>query len=714
MSFFPVVEVALACTAVALFVTLMAPRADAARRPRMLDPWTGPHGGAPDWSVARVDEFVPAFRIAMDEQRAELRAIVDDPAPPTFDNTILALERSGATRRRVGAFYEVYTSTLNLDAMQKVQESLSPVLAAFDDEITQNTGLFARIAAVYAARESSGLTPEQQRLAWVYYRRFVRAGAALDAAKKERLSAINQRLASCFTEFSQHLLDDEEKRFTVFDDAQQVDGLPADLREAAAQAATERGLAGKWVIANTRSSVEPFLTFVHDRAARQAVWTVFVNRGDNRDSTDNNALVTEILQLRYERAQLLCYATHAHWRLEPQMAATPDNAMRLMESVWTPAVAQVRDDVAAMQAIADGEGAGVRIAPWDYRYYAEKLRKAQYDLDFEQVKPYLQLDKLRDGMFWAAETLYGMHFVALPEQSVQHPDVRVWEVTDAQGAHLGLWYLDPYARAGKGSGAWMVEWRLQSMMDGGQRPIVSNNSNFVKGQPGEPVLIGWNDAVTMFHEFGHALHGLLSNVDYPTLSCTNVAQDFAEFPSQINEQWFPTHEILSRFATHYRTGEPMPESLLAKIEKAKRFNIGFDTVEYLASALIDMKLHLAGAGPIDARAFERDELAKLGMPAEIVMRHRIPQFAHVFATDDYSAGYYSYLWSDALTADAWEAFLEAGGPWDAATAARFKSTVLAAGNTQDQAAEFRAFRGRDVSTDALMRKRGFPVPAPVK
>jgi peptidyl-dipeptidase Dcp len=468
------------------------------------------------------------------------------------------------------------------------------------------------------------------------------------------------------------------------------------------------------VIANTRSSIEPFLTYSARRDLREQAWRMFVNRGDNGGATDNNAIITEILALRAQRARLLGYETHAHWRLENTMARNPERAMALMEAVWVPAVARVREEVADMQAIADKEGAGIRIEPWDYRYYAEKVRKAKYDLDETEITPYLQLENLREGMFYMARELFGLNFkpVAAGSVPVYHPDVRVWEVTDPKGNLVGLWYFDPYARKGKRSGAWMNAYRIQERFDGEVKTIVSNNSNFVKGKPGEPVLISWKDAETLFHEFGHALHGLSSNVTYPYVSGTRVARDYVEFPSQLLEHWLSTPEILNRYAVHYQTGKPIPPALVEKIKQADRFNQGFDTVEYLSSALIDMKLHLAGAQAIDPDKFERETLAALGMPAEIVMRHRTPQFNHVFSGDSYSAGYYSYLWSDTLTADAWEAFTEAGGPWDKAVAQRLRDNVFSVGNTVDPADGYRAFRGRDAGIDALMRKRGFPVPAP--
>jgi peptidyl-dipeptidase Dcp len=593
---------------------------------------------------------------------------------------------------------------------QAVEREMAPKLAALRDRITQNEKLFARIAAVYEARESAKLTPEQKRLAWYHHNNFVRAGAKLDAAAKKRVAEINERLAGLYTKFSQNLLADETAYVVVLDSEAELAGLPDSVRAAAAAAAEQRGHKGKWAVVNTRSSVEPFLTYSDKRELREKVWRNFVNRGDNGDANDNNGLVSEVLKLRVERARLLGYQTHAHWRLENAMARTPERAMELMEAVWKPALARVREEVADMQAIADKEGAKLEIEPWDYRYYAEKVRKAKYDLDQNEVKPYLQLDKLREGMFWVAGELFGFRFKPVENVPVYHPDVRVWEVTDPAGKHVGLWYFDPYARPGKRSGAWMNAYRPQERFEREVTTIVSNNSNFVKGKPGEPILISWEDASTLFHEFGHALHGLNSNVRYPSLAGTAVARDYVEFPSQVLERWLATPQVLDRFALHFQTAKPIPSELVAKIEKSQTFNQGFATVEYLASALVDMKLHLAGDRTIDADAFERETLAALGMPSEIVMRHRTPQFGHVFSSDGYSAGYYSYLWSDTLSADAYEAFTEAGGPYDKKVAGRLREFVLSTGNTVDPADAYRSFRGRDPGIAALMRRRGFPVP----
>ncbi|MFM8578077.1 MAG: M3 family metallopeptidase, partial [Planctomycetaceae bacterium] len=465
---------------------------------------------------------------------------------------------------------------------------------------------------------------------------------------------------------------------------------------------------GSWAILNTRSRVEPFLTAADDRVLREKVWRMVLGRGDGGGLTDNKAVIVEIMELRSRRARLLGFPTHAHWQLENSMARSPERAMSLMDAMWAPAVEAVRREVADMQDVADGEGKDLTIEPWDYRYYAEKVRKQRYDLDESEVVPYLQLDRLREGMFEVSARLFGIHFspVSPEDVPVYHADVRVWEVSDGHGRPVGLWYFDPYARKEKRSGAWMSAYRSQDRLAGDVTAIVSNNCNFVKPPAGKQATISWEDATTLFHEFGHALHGLCSNVTYPSLSGTNVARDYVEFPSQLLEHWLATPDILDRYAIHAETGQSIPKALVQRIENAATFNRGFKTVEFLGSAIVDMKLHLAEP-PIDPAAFERDTLSTLGMPREIVMRHRLPHFAHVFSGDGYSAAYYSYLWADALTADAWEAFTQAGGPWDEAVASRLKQSVFSVGNAIDPVEGWREFRGRDVDPSALMRKRGF-------
>lgn len=676
----------------------------------LLAPWAGPHGGVPPFAGVDVATIPAAIAAGMDEERREIAAIVGNPAAPTFENTVAALEDAGRALGRVETVYDVLVSTMNGPALRAIEKELAPKLSAFNDEIVQNEALFRRIEAVYGARESSGLDAEQKRLVFRKYTSFVRAGAKLDAASKKRLSEKNQRLATLFTTFAQNVLADEEGYPLVLEDEKDLAGLPPSLRASAAGAAEAKGQKGKWLFANTRSAVEPFLTYSSRPDLRKKVFLAYVNRGDNGDAHDNNATISEILALRAERAKLLGYATHAHWRLEPAMANTPERAMQLMESVWGPAVARVKVEVADMTAlkVAETKDKKAKIEPWDYRYYAEKVRKAKYDLDESEVKSYFQLEKLREAMFWVAGELYGFAFQPVVGIPVYHPDVRVWEVKDkASGRHVGLWYFDPYAREGKRSGAWMNAYRVQERFRGQVTTIVSNNANFVKGKEGAPVLVGSSDARTLFHEFGHAIHGLSSDVAYPSLAGTRVARDYVEFPSQLNEHWLGTKEVLERFALHVDTGAPMPRALAEKIEKAATFNQGFSTVEYLATALVDMKLHLAGDRKIDPDAFERETLAALRMPPEIVMRHRTPHLSHVFASDGYSAGYYSYLWSDALTADAFGAFREGKGPYDPDVAARLRKNVLSVGDTVDPAEGFRAFRGRDVDTSALMEKRGF-------
>ena len=674
----------------------------------LLAKWEGPYGGVPPFDRVQVALFKPALEAAMAEQLDEIQRIANDPAPPDFENTIVALERSGDTLDRVSTLYGVWSATMSSPDFQVVQREMAPRLAAFSDQITQNEPLFKRIEAVYNSPAKARLTPEQQRVTWLYYTNFVRAGARLNATAKKRLSEINQELAGLFTKFSQNVLAEETDQFLVLKSEDELAGLPQSLRDAAAAAAETKKQPGAWVIMNTRSSIDPFLTYSDRRDLREKAWRMFVNRGDNGDEHDNNAIITQILQLRGERAKLLGYPTHAHWRLENSMAKTPERAMELMEAVWKPAVARVHEEVADMQALADKEGAKIKIEPWDYRYYMEKVRKAKFDLDQNEVKPYLQLEKLREGIFWVAGELFNFNFTPVTNVPVAHPDIRVWEVTDkTTKKHIGLWYFDPYARAGKRSGAWMNAYRTQERVNGEITTIVSNNANFVKGKPGEPLLISWDDATTMFHEFGHALHGLNSNVTYPSVAGTSVPRDYVEFPSQLMEHWLSTPEVLQRFALHYQTGKPIPPELVDKIKRTATFNQGFATVEYLSAALVDMKLHLAGDRKIDPDAFERETLAQLGMPKEIVMRHRLPHFLHIFSSDSYSAGYYSYLWSDVLTADAFGAFLEGKGPYDKTVAERLRKYIFSVGNTVDPADAYRAFRGRDPKIDALMKKRGF-------
>ncbi len=574
---------------------------------------------------------------------------------------------------------------------------MAPKLAALRNELMHNAAIWRRVESVYAKKDT--LTPEDARLTWFFYTQFSHEGAKASEADKARIGELNQRLAELYTQFAQNLLADEEQ-FMVIDDARDLEGVPQSEIDGAASEAQKRGLEGKWVIANTRSSMEPFLTYAANRSLREKGFAMWTSRGDG-GAHDNNGVAAEILKLRDARSKLLGFATYADWHLADTMAKEPRATMELMTAVWKPAIAHVRTDVAAMQAIVDAEKGGFRIAPWDYRYYAEKVRKAKYDLDLTQVKPYMQLDRLREAMFWAAGQLYGFSFKQVHDVPVYESTMTVYEVADRDSKHVGLWYFDPYARPGKSSGAWMSAYRDQKH---GVAILVSNNCNYIRGKPGEAVLLSWDDARTLFHEFGHALHGLCSRVTYASLSGTNTARDFVELPSQFMENYLTTPEVQKMLVND--RGEPLPAVLVEKIKRAANFNEGFRTIEFLASAIVDMKLHLGDVSNFDAAKFETQTLAELGMPVEIVMRHRIPQFAHVFSGEGYAAGYYGYLWAEVLDHDAYAAFNEAGSPYDKATAKKFNDTLMSVGNTVDPAVAYRNFRGRDAKVDALLKARG--------
>jgi peptidyl-dipeptidase Dcp len=688
--------------------SMMRDKIETESNPLLAD-WSGPYGGLPPFHLVKVEYFRPALERAMKAYEIEIQTIADNPQAPDFANTLLALEKAGKNYHQIRAIYGVWAANMNSPEFEKVEAEMEPKMAAFSDRLIQNQNLFRRIEAIKNnAGQHSSLKPDQKRLLEKKYRQFVLNGALLDEETKAKVSDINQKLAGLYTRFSQNLLADENEKFLEIQTEAELAGLPQNLKDAAIAQAKSKGVKGIAIIQNTRSSLEPFLVYAESRILREKAWRMFINRGDNADAYDNNAIITQILELRARRAKLLGFETHAHWRLQNTMAKTPEKAMDLMMSVWKPALKLVEKEVAEMQAIADKEGKGIKIEAWDYRYYAEKVRKAKFDLDQNEIKPYLQMEKLREGMFWVAGQLIGLEIKPAKDIPVFHPDVRVFEVVKKdRNQTLGLWYFDPYARPGKRSGAWMNAYRDQSRMEG--KPIltlVSNNSNFIKANPGEPVLISWDDAETLFHEFGHALHGLLSDVTYPSLSGTNVPQDYVEFPSQILERWLSTKEVLEKFALHYQTGKPIPVSLVEKINNAGKFNQGFSTVEATSSAMVDMKLHLAGNQKIDADAFEKQTLEQLGMPKEMVMRHRCPQFGHIFSGDEYSAGYYSYLWSDVISADAYETFEENGGPYNKEVAKKLYEFVFSIGDNMDQTDAYRKFRGRDPKTDALMKNRG--------
>jgi peptidyl-dipeptidase Dcp len=671
----------------------------------LLADWTGAYGGVPPWDQVKVSDFPEALTFAIDEQRREFRAIADSAEAPTFANTVEAMQKAGDRLDRVTSIFGVYTDNLSTPEIQALDKEWSPKLSAAGDEITLDPKLFSRIETLYNNRASLGLDAVQLRLLERTYEARVRNGAKLSPEQKQQLSGYNQQLASLFSDFNARLLADEGT-FTQASEAE-LAGVPADIKAAAASVAKSKGLpAGTYAIRNTRSAFEPVLTFGTNRGLRQKVWTAFVNRGDNGNANDTNGLIAQIVKLRADRAKLLGFQTHAHWRMQDTMAKTPDRGMDLMMRVWPAAVARAKEEIADMRPFARAAGIGT-IEPWDTRFLNEKVRKAKYDLSEEEIKPYFQLDNLVQGMFYSAGRLYDMEFKEnTGSVPVFHPDVRTFEVTRL-GKPIGLFYLDTYGREGKRSGAWMTSYRLPSGLTGQDPALVSNNNNFNKPEAGQPVLVSLDDASTLFHEFGHAINYLLSDVRYPGFNGSQ--RDFVEYPSQVNENWLLTRPVLDRFALHYKTKQPMPTSLVDKIERAETFGQGFQTVEYLSSALVDMKLHLQPGGVVDADKFERDTLAELGMPKEMRMRHRLPQFGHLFSSDAYSAGYYSYLWSETMDADTWAAFEETGDPFNKQVADRFRTILLSTGSQTDRAEAYRQFRGRDPDVTALLKRRGFPL-----
>ena len=676
----------------------------------LLKAWTGPYGGVPAFDKMQVDYVKPALEQGMQMSLREIDRIASDPKPPTFENTIVAMEKSGEALDRVFTYYGIYSSNVSSPEFREVQSEMAPKLSEYSSKISQNEKLFERIKAVYEGAQQNPLEDDQQRTVELIYKDFAMNGAELSPEKKERYAAINQELAKLYNQFSDNVLADEESYVTYLTE-DQLSGLSEQLVKSYAQAAADRGKEGQYAVTNTRSSMDPFLTYSDERALREQVWKNYYARGDNGDAHDNNQIVAEILKLRKERVGLLGYDNYAEWRLQDRMAKTPERALELMNAVWPAAIARVEEEVADMQAVADARGDSITIKPWDYRYYAEKVRQQKYDLDSDEVKQYLQLDKLTEAMFYVAGELFNYEFTPLAEGKVPvfHEDVRVWEVTDrTSGELIGLWYLDPYARPGKRSGAWATTYRSYTNFDGEKTVLASNNSNFVKPAPGQPLLVSWDDATTFFHEFGHALHFFSSEVRYPTLN--SGVRDYTEFQSQLLERWLSTNAVINQFLVHYQTGEPMPKQLVEKIKKASTFNEGFATTEYLASALMDMKLHLADPEDIDIDKFERETLAAMNMPDELVMRHRTPQFGHVFSGEGYATAYYGYLWADVLTSDAAEAFANApGGFYDKELATKLIKYLFAPRNAMDPAEAYQKFRGRDAKIEALMRDRGFPV-----
>lgn len=674
-----------------------------AQNPLLAD-WTAAFG-LPPFAAIAPQQFRPAFDAAIAAHRTEIETIAAETAPPTFANTIEALELSGRDLDKVSNVFFVLAGADTSDAIESVEREVSPLLARHSNALYLNRALYARIAALYAKRDALGLTPEQARVLDRYHTRFVRAGAALDKPAQDRLAAINEELASLGTQFGQNVLADEKAYALILEEGD-LAGLPDFARAAARAAAEERGHKGKYAITLARSSCEGFLQFSARRDLREKVFQAWIRRGENGGATDNRALIAEMVRLRAERARLLGFASFADYRLDDQMAKTPAAARQLLDEVWGRARAKAVAERNALQKLVAEEGGNFALAPWDWRYYAEKLRKARYDLDEAEIKPYFQLDKMIAAAFETATRLFGLAFTAV-DVPLYHPDARAWEVKDAAGKHVGLFIGDYFARPSKHSGAWMTSLRDQEKLIGDTRPIILNVCNFSKPAPGEPALLSFDDARTLFHEFGHGLHGLLSNVTYPLLAGTAVPSDFVELPSQLYEHWLEVPEILQKYARHARTGEPMPKALLDRLLATRTYGQGFATVEYTACALVDLDLHgLKEPAGLDVTAFERDDLARLDMPAEIVMRHRLPHFQHLFSGGGYAAGYYSYMWSEVLDADAFEAFEETGNAFDPATAQRLRDFIYGAGNLRDPAEAYKAFRGRLPAVDALLKKRG--------
>ena len=671
----------------------------------LLEPWTTPFE-APPFPAIRPEHFAPAFEVALKAHNAEIDAIAADPAAPTFANTIEAMERAGDTLDRVaGVFWNLSGSNTN-DALQALEREWSPKFAAHHTGITTNAALFKRIDTLFAARDTLGLNAEQLRLLEKTHKAFVRSGAKLEGAARDRYKALSEQRAKLTTKFGQNVLADEKAYALELESEAALAGLPEFVRATSAAAAAERGHKGGHVVTLSRSLIVPFLTFSQRRDLREQAWRAWAARGETPGATDNRQAITDLVRLRIEVANLLGHKTYADFSLEESMAKTPARVRELLERVWTASVARAHAELAKLQAMATSEGANIKIEPWDWRFYAEKVRAAEYNLDEAEIKLYLPLDRMIEAAFYTATQLFGVTFKERTDVPVYHPDVRAFEVTDANGQHVGLFLGDYFARSSKRSGAWMSAFRRQDKLDGDTRPIIVNVMNFAKGAAGEPTLLSFDDARTLFHEFGHGLHGLLSNVTYPSLAGTAVVRDFVELPSQLFEHWLGTPEIMSRFARHAKTGEAMPEALMAKLKAARTFNQGFETVAFLGSAIVDMDFHtLESADKLDPAALEAATLERIGMPREVGMRHRSTHFQHIFS-GGYSAGYYSYLWSEVLDADAFAAFEETGNVFDANTADKLKRYVYSAGGLRKEDEAYTLFRGKLPSVDGLLKKRG--------
>ncbi|MAU63159.1 MAG: peptidase M3 [Flavobacteriaceae bacterium] len=674
----------------------------------LLNEWIGPFDGVPAFDKMKIEDVKEAMLESMKLNLEDIERIVQNNEKPNFENTIAEMERSGKELNRAYAYYGILSNNMSSPEFRTIQSELAPLFSEFQSKITQNEVLFNRIKSVYELSQKDQLEDDQQRVVELIYKRFSMNGAELNNDDKLKYAAINKKLSTLYTKFSNNVLHDEENYVTYLE-KNQLGGLSDGYIKSAAKIAEDKGYEGKYAVTNTRSSMDPFLTYSTERELRKQVWTNYYSRGDNNDEYDNKEIIAEILKLRRQRVKLLGYDNYAQWRLQDRMAKNPENAMKLMEAIWPSSIEKVREEVKDMQKIADINRDNIKIQPWDYRFYAEKVRQSKYELDSEEVKQYLQLNNLTEAMHYVAGRLFNYDFKLINDGSVPvyHNDVQVWEVNDkSSGENIGLWYLDPYAREGKRSGAWANTFRSHTTFDGKSNVLATNNSNFVKPASGEAILVSWDDAITFFHEFGHALHFFSSNVRYPTLN--GGVRDYTEFQSQLLERWLSTDQVINNYLIHNKTGKPIPLELVKKIKNAATFNQGFETTEYLASAIMDMKFHLADPSNINVSNFEKETLAILNMPSELPMRHRTPHFSHVFSGEGYATAYYGYMWADVLTSDASEAFLEApGGFYDKELAEKLVKYLFAPRNSIDPAEAYKMFRGRDPDINALKRDRGF-------
>ena len=698
-----------AVVAALVVLALTACGKKAAETPAMDNPFFSEFAtpfGVPPFDLIRPEHYMPAFERGMAEQKREVAAITASAEAPAFANTVEALERSGSLLNRVAGVFNNMTSAHTNEALQAIDKELAPKLAQHGDDIAMNAALFARVKAVYDAKDALALPAEGSRLLEETYKDFVRGGAGLAADKQARLRQINEELSVLSVKFGENVLKENNAFELVLDKEADLAGLPPAVRAGAAEAAAERGKPGKWVFTLPKPSLIPFLQYSERRDLRERMFRAYVERGAHGNELDNRRLASRQAALRVERAGLLGYKTHADYVLEKNMAKTPAAVYGFLGQLWVPALARAKAEAAEMQAMIRAEGGDFNLQPWDWWYYAEKVKRAKYDLDDTVLRPYFPLESVRDGAFMVATKLYGITFTERTDVPKYHEDVRVFEVKDADGSHLAVLYVDYYPRASKQGGAWMNNFREQSIRDGKDiRPIISNNGNFSKPTAGEPALISYEEALTLFHEFGHALHGILTRCSYESLSGTNVPRDFVELGSQIMENWAADPEVLKMYARHYKTGEPIPDALLEKMQKAKLFNQGFETVEYLAASFLDMDWHtLAEAKELDAAAFDAAAMARIGLIPEIVSRYLSPYFSHIFS-GGYSAGYYSYVWAEVLDSDAFQAFKETS-LFDRATAGSFRRNILERGGTEEPMALYKRFRGREPRIEALLKKRG--------